>query len=87
MTLSIALVYAGLGTKMGYDFIVYAFGRNIKSNSWLMTPLQWPELVMPIGFALLTLVLLIEVIKAVINMRSGIITEKTYAEKATETTI
>ena len=86
-TLTIALVYVGLATKVSYDFIVDTFHRNFKSNSWLMTPLSWPGMVIPIGFTLLALILIVELAKAIRNIRSGFTIEAISKEKAEEDTV
>jgi TRAP-type C4-dicarboxylate transport system permease small subunit len=84
-TLTIALVYVGLASKVSYDFIVDAFRRNIMSNSWLMTPLKWPEMVIPIGFAFLSLMLMVEIAKVIRDIRSGVSTEAVSEGEAEET--
>jgi TRAP-type C4-dicarboxylate transport system permease small subunit len=60
VTLSLALLYAGAASKVSWDFLISSFQRGIRSNSWLMTPVYWPQMVIPIGFTLLTLVLIRE---------------------------
>jgi len=82
VTLTVALVYVSVASKVSYDFIVDAFRRNIKSNSWLMTPLKWPEMVIPIGFTLLALILIIQIFIAIRNIRTGVSTEAIAEEKA-----
>jgi TRAP-type C4-dicarboxylate transport system permease small subunit len=84
-TLTIALAYVSLASKVSYDFIVDAFRRNIRSNSWLMTPLRWPEMVIPIGFTLLSLMLMVEIAKVIRDIRSGVSTEAVSEEEAEET--
>lgn len=74
-TLSAALVYTMIASYVSYNFIIDAFNRNIRAASHLMTPLAWPQLVLPIGFTLLAIVLLSEVAKAIRNLRSGVSTE------------
>lgn len=83
-TLTIALVYVGVASKVSYDFIADAFRRNIRSATWLMVPLKWPEMVIPIGFTLLALLLIVEIAKAVRNIRAGVSTEAISEEKAGE---
>lgn len=83
-TLTIALVYVGLASKVSYDFIIDAFRRNIMSNSWLMTPLKWPEMVIPIGFTFLFLVLMIEIAKVIRDIKAGVNTEAIAEGEAEE---
>ncbi len=82
VTLTAALVYVGVASKVSYDFVVYSFRRGIKSNSWLMTPLMWPQMVIPIGFTILFLVLIVEIARAVRNIRAGVSIEAISEEKA-----
>jgi TRAP-type C4-dicarboxylate transport system permease small subunit len=72
VTLSLALVYIGIGSKVSWDFLIQSFHRNIRSNSWLMTPLSWPQMVLPIGFTLFTLVLILEIVRTVGRIKGGI---------------
>src|SRR3989337_1617815 len=43
-TLSLALLYAAVASKISWDFLVGSFQRNMRSNSWVMTPLKWPQM-------------------------------------------
>lgn len=65
ISLSLILFYIGLSTKVSWIFLVGSFKRNIRSNSFLMTPLKWPQMVIPIGFSLLLLVLIFEFYKVI----------------------
>ena len=71
-TLSLALVYVGVAGQASYQFIAYSIDRGIKSPSHLMTPLAVPQMVIPIGFTLLFLVLVIQVMAAVRNIKTGV---------------
>ncbi len=84
VTLTVALVYVSVASKVSYDFVIDAFRRNFRSNSWLMTPLKWPEMVIPIGFTLLALMLIVEIAKAIRNIRTGVSTEAIAEEKTEE---
>jgi len=81
VTLTVALVYVSVASKVSYDFIADAFQRNIRSNSWIMTPLKWPEMVIPIGFTLLALILIIQIVIAIRNIRMGVSTEAIAEEE------
>ena len=70
-TLSIALIYIGIAGKVSYELIIDAFRRRIKANSWLLTPLAWPQMVIPIGFTLLFIVLISELYKAIKTAKEG----------------
>ena len=84
LTLTTALVYAVVASKVSYGFIADAFDRHIRSASHLMTPLAWPQLVLPVGFTLLSIILIGEVVKAIKNIRTGVSTEALATEKAEE---
>ena len=72
-TLSIALIYIGIAGKVSYEFIADAFQRGIKSNSWILTPLAWPQMVLPIGFTLLFILLISEIYKSIKTVQTGTI--------------
>ena len=78
---------SGLASKVSYDFIIDAFKRNIRSGSWLMTPLKWPEMVIPIGFTLLALMLMVQIAKVISAIRAGASTEAITEERAEETSV
>ncbi len=71
VTLSLGLLYIGIGSKISWDFLVGSFQRNICSNSWLMTPLKYPQMALPIGFTLYALILIMEIAKALRDMKAG----------------
>jgi TRAP-type C4-dicarboxylate transport system permease small subunit len=51
--------------------IVYALKINLRSSTWLMFPLFWPQLTVFIGFVLLTLLLVIDIIRVGVKIRAG----------------
>ena len=84
ITLTMALAYAIIASKVSYGFIFDAYRRHIGSASWLMTPLWIPQMMLPIGFSLLSLVLVAEIAQAVRNTLSGVSTEAISKKKAEE---
>ena len=70
-TLFLGILFIGATAKVSWDFIIGSFVRNMRSNSWLMTPLKWPQMVMPIGFTLFTVVLILQFVKAVRALKTG----------------
>jgi len=80
-TLSLALVYIGVGSKISWDFLINSFDRNIKSNSWLMVPLKWPQMVLPIGMTLFSLILVVEIAKTIKAIKAGVQVEETGGEE------
>ncbi|MDP2931009.1 MAG: TRAP transporter small permease [Chloroflexota bacterium] len=70
-TLSLALLFSIGLTWSSYDFMMASFKYQAKSATWLNFPLQGPQMTIPIGFALLALIQLAEVVKAIMDTRSG----------------
>jgi len=57
--------------RVSYKMIVYALQINLRSTTWLMVPLFWPQLTVFIGFILLTLLLVIDIARAIVRIRAG----------------
>jgi len=57
--------------RAAYKMIVYALQINLRSSTWLMFPLFWPQLTVFIGFVLLTLLLVIDIIRTGMKIRTG----------------
>jgi TRAP-type C4-dicarboxylate transport system permease small subunit len=75
-TLFLFLVYSSLAASTSYEFLALTISRGVRSNSWLLTPLVWPRMALPIGFILLGIFLLMELIKAIEDARAGRQNEK-----------
>jgi TRAP-type C4-dicarboxylate transport system permease small subunit len=78
------MVYAGLASRVSYQFISDALRRDMKSNSWVSTPLQWPQMAIPIGYTLLTLVLAVEIGKVIRDIHAGVVIESPKEEMTEE---
>jgi TRAP-type C4-dicarboxylate transport system permease small subunit len=70
-TLLLIVIYTGVASKISWDFLIDSFHRNIRSNSWVMTPLKWPQMALPIGFTLFFLIAIVMTFKAVGKVRKG----------------
>jgi TRAP-type C4-dicarboxylate transport system permease small subunit len=57
--------------RAAYRMIVYALDMNMRSSTWLMFPLVWPQLTILVGFILLTLMLAADIVQAGIKLRAG----------------
>ena len=57
--------------RAGYKMIMYALKINLRSSTWLMFPLFWPQLTIFIGFILLTLLLIVDIARAMVRIRAG----------------
>jgi TRAP-type transport system small permease protein len=57
--------------RSSYKMILYALQMNMKSSTFLMVPLFWPQLTVFIGFVLLTLSIGLDILRAIGKIRSG----------------
>ncbi len=71
ITLLLALIVAIGLSQSAYSYLQTSFKLNMASGSWLHFPLQGPHMTLMIGFALLTLILAVEFIRAIMNLRRG----------------
>jgi len=76
VTLVIAFIFAVALTKSSYDLMVVSFKFKMASATWLNFPLQGPHMTLVIGFALLSLLLAVEVAKTIIDVKSGVAIEE-----------
>lgn len=58
-------------THAGYKMIMYALKIDLRSDTWLIFPLFWPQVTVFIGFILLTLMLLVEIARSIAKIRAG----------------
>jgi TRAP-type C4-dicarboxylate transport system permease small subunit len=75
------LLYIGIVSKVSWDFLFLSFKRGIKSNSWLMTPLYWPQMVLPVGCTLFFLVLFVQLVKTIRDVKAGVRVEEASGEE------
>ena len=71
VTLIIAFALSIGLTQAGYLYVQRSFQFKMASDSWLRVPLQGPQMPIAIGFAVLALLLLVEVARAVRRMQIG----------------
>jgi len=57
--------------RSAYKMVVYALQINMRSSTFLMIPLFWPQLPVFIGFVLLTLKIFVDILRAVGKIRAG----------------
>jgi TRAP-type C4-dicarboxylate transport system permease small subunit len=69
-TLILALAFAVMLCQAAYYFLQNTFHFHTLSKSWLRVPLQWPQLSIGIGYALLVLWTIYEIAKAIIAIRA-----------------
>jgi len=80
-TLMLVLAYTAVASKISWDFLIGSSRRNMRSNSWLMTPLKWPQMALPIGFTLFFLIALVAVVKTIRKVRAGEKVEESGGEE------
>ena len=56
--------------RAAYKMVAYALQMNMRSSTWLMFPLFWPQLTVFIGFVLLTLLLVIDIFRTGAKIRA-----------------
>lgn len=71
ITLALACAFTITLTHASYGYLVVSFRYNMKSGSVFQTPLQGPQMTMAIGYAVLSLMLILEVARAVVNLKAG----------------
>lgn len=69
--LVLALALATVLTQASYVYLAYSYKLHMASATHLRVPLQIPQMPLLIGFTILTLLLIFEIIKAIIRIRSG----------------
>ena len=57
--------------RSAYKMVVYALQINMRSSTFLMIPLFWPQLPVFIGFVLLTLKIFVDILRTVGKIRAG----------------
>ena len=54
-----------------YSFLKTSFGRQMRSNTWLFTPLQIPHTTITVGIIILSLIVIIEIIRTINKFRNS----------------
>jgi TRAP-type C4-dicarboxylate transport system permease small subunit len=67
----LALVVAIGLSWSAYTFLQTSFRLGMASGTWVHFPLQGPHMTLMIGFTLLSLILMVEVTRAIKNIRRG----------------
>ncbi|RPI08652.1 MAG: TRAP transporter small permease, partial [Zetaproteobacteria bacterium] len=61
--------------RVAFKMIAYALQMKMRSSTWMMFPLFWPQLTIFVGFVLLTLMLAADIVQAGVKLRAGKIVE------------
>ncbi len=70
ITLILGLFFAGLMTIESISYLEYSFKLRMASSTLYHTPLQIPIMALPIGFMMLTFLMVIEVVKTIKSIKS-----------------
>lgn len=76
ITLIVALLYVGLATMVSYPYVISSLERNIRSDTPIMTKLGYPQMAIPIGFTILLLMLIVEIVRVTRSAKAGRDVEK-----------
>ena len=70
ITTLIATAFVPVLIHGSYKMWEYAHRTRLKSISWLRLPMEWPQLIMIIGFSLLFLVMIADSVQAIRTLRT-----------------
>ena len=71
ITLIVGFAFVSLLIKLGFDYLAFSFKVGMVSSTWLRTPIQIPQMTLPIGFGLLLLVIIGNIAQVIMDIRSG----------------
>jgi TRAP-type C4-dicarboxylate transport system permease small subunit len=57
--------------RAAFKMIVYALEMKMRSSTWLMFPLFWPQVTIFVGFVLFTLLLAVDIVRIGAKIRAG----------------
>jgi len=70
ITMLIAFAFTVFMVIASYQLVSFSFMFGTRSGSWLRTPIAWPQITLIIGSVLLFFQLIIEIVRAVNDLRS-----------------
>jgi len=71
IALVLAFIFSVALSQVSYKYLIVSFELKMASSTWFHTPLQGPQMTVMIGFILLWLLLMVEIARAIVNIRSG----------------
>jgi len=71
LTLVLAFAFTIALIHTSYKYLAHSFKVGMVSSTYFRTPLQGPQMTIMIGFILLALLIIVEIIKAIIDIRAG----------------
>lgn len=57
--------------RSAYKMVAYALEMKMRSSTWLMFPLFWPQLTILVGFVMLSLLVLVDICRTAVQIRTG----------------
>jgi TRAP-type C4-dicarboxylate transport system permease small subunit len=73
--LILTLIFMVEMDRAAFKMIAYALQMKMRSSTWMMFPLFWPQLTIFVGFVLLTLMLVGDIVQAGVKLRAGKVAE------------
>jgi C4-dicarboxylate transporter DctQ subunit len=70
-TLGLVLIYSAIVLQGSVGYLARSFEIGEKSTSWIRVPLQIPKMALPVGFALLALLVITSIIKGLQEIKAG----------------
>ena len=71
ITLVSVFAFVIMLTGTSYEYLAYSFSAGLKSPSVWRFPLQGPQMVIPIGYTLICLLIALTLAQAIMDIRSG----------------
>lgn len=71
VTLVMVLVFLLSQWFANYSFLKTSFGHQMRSNTWLFTPLQVPHTTITVGIVILSLIVIVEIVRTIIKFRNS----------------
>lgn len=71
ITLVLAFAFSIVLTQSSYNYMAFSFKVKMTSPSVWLFPWQGPQMTIAIGFTLMTVLIVLEIAKAIVTMRSG----------------
>ena len=71
VTLTLVFLFVVGLCQASYGFMAMSFKLHMASASWLRFPLQGPHMTLPIGFAILAVIVMVDIARTIKNIRAG----------------
>ena len=71
VTLTLVFLFVVGLCQATYGFMKMSFKLHMASPSWLHFPLQGPHMTLPIGFAILAVILMVDIARTAMKIRAG----------------